>query len=158
MHIRQATAADAEAAARLMRRSIRLLCTADHHCDPAIVRAWLANKRPEIFRHWLAQPESIVLVAEDRVGGLLGVGGAKGDGEITLNYIAPDARFSAVSTMLLAELERWLAELGRSAVRLTSTRTAHRFYLRRGYRDSGPERTTFGGMSAFPMSKQLGAG
>jgi GNAT superfamily N-acetyltransferase len=158
VHIRQAVEADAEAAARLMRRSIRLLCTADHHCDSGIVRAWLANKRPEIFRGWLARPGNIILVAEAADGRLLGVAGADRGGEITLNYVGPEARFMGVSTALVAELERRLAALGVAAARLTSTQTAHQFYIERGYGDAGPPETAFGGMAAFPMSKQLSAG
>lgn len=158
MLIRPARDGDAQAAARLMRRSIRELCTSDHHCDPAAVRQWLANKRPEIFREWLARPENIILVAEGEGGELLGVGGARRDGGITLNYAAPEARFSGVSTALLAALERRLAELGHGTFRLTSTQTAHRFYLGRGYRDIGQPEIAFGDMQAFPMSKQFGAG
>jgi GNAT superfamily N-acetyltransferase len=155
MLIRAACDADAEAAARLLRRSIRELCTADHHGDPAAVRSWLANKRPDIFREWLARPRNIVLVAEAQDGRLLGVAGGTREGEITLNYVGPDARFKGVSTALIAELEGRLLALGVRECRLASTRTAHRFYLARGYRDSGPPEPSFGGMSARPMIKQL---
>jgi hypothetical protein len=156
--IRDARDDDAEAAARLMRRSIRELCTADHHCKPAVVRPWLANKRPDIFREWLAWPPNIVLVAEGEDGRLLGVGGGTHEGEITLNYVGPDARFTGVSMALVAELERRLLALGVHECHLTSTQTAHRFYLARGYRDIGGLEPTFGGMSAQPMMKTLAPG
>jgi GNAT superfamily N-acetyltransferase len=156
--VRPARDDDAEAAARLIRRSIRELCTADHHCDPVVLRPWLANKRPEIFREWLAGPQNIILAAEDAPGRLLGVAGATAQGEITLNYVDPDARYRGASTALIAELERRLAALGLAEVRLLSTRTAHRFYLARGYRDSGPPEPSFGSMLALPMIKELSAG
>jgi GNAT superfamily N-acetyltransferase len=156
--IRAAREPDAEAAARLMRRSICRLCTADHHCDPKPVRSWLANKRPEHFRRWLAQPENIILVAENEDGALLGVGGANRSGEITLNYVSPDARFGGVGSALIAELEERLRQIGLADCRLTSTITAHDFYLARGYRDSGPPEASFGGMQALPMMKALAPG
>jgi hypothetical protein len=46
--IRDATPADAEAACKVMRQSIAELCEADHHDDPNILAAWLANKQPRI--------------------------------------------------------------------------------------------------------------
>jgi GNAT superfamily N-acetyltransferase len=156
--IRDARDDDAEAAARLMRRSIRELCTADHHCKPAVVRPWLANKRPDIFREWLARPLNMVLVAEGEDGRLLGVAGGTRKGEITLNYVAPDARFMGVSMALIVELERRLLALGVRECRLTSTQTAHRFYLARGYRNNRPPEQTFGGMSGQPRAKTLAPG
>jgi GNAT superfamily N-acetyltransferase len=145
---------DAEAAARLMRRSISQLCTADHHCDAEVVRAWLANKRPAVFREWLARPQNIILVAEagDRV--LLGVAAANRAGEITLNYVSPEARFTGVSLTLIADLERRLKQIGLAECRLASTITAHEFYLRRGYLDDGPTVAAFG-IVAIPMRKPL---
>jgi GNAT superfamily N-acetyltransferase len=156
--IRPARDDDVEAAARLMRRSIRELCTADHHCNPAVVRPWLANKRPEILREWLARPQNIILVAEGEDGRLLGMAGATRRGEITLNYVDPDARFKGVSTALIAELEGHLATLGLAECRLLSTKTAHRFYLARGYCDDGSPTTSPSGVTALPMMKQLRAG
>lgn len=156
MRVRSARDDDAEAAARLLRRSIRELCTPDHHCDPAAVRPWLANKRPEIFREWLARPENIIVVATGGNGALLGVAGANRGGEITLNYVDPQARFMGISTKLVADLERRLVELGRRECRLSSTQTAHRFYRARGYLDAGPPEPSFGGMAALPMLKTLG--
>ena len=66
---------------------------------------------------------------------LLGVGGLNASGEITLNYIDPAARFQGVSSAMLDWLERHLRTAGRSECRLTSTVTAHAFYLSRGYAD-----------------------
>jgi hypothetical protein len=53
MRIRPAVPEDAPAACEAMRRSITLLCVADHRNNPAILERWLGNKTPEIFRSWI---------------------------------------------------------------------------------------------------------
>jgi GNAT superfamily N-acetyltransferase len=153
MQIRRATEADAEEAARLLRRSISELCAADHRHDPAILEPWLANKTPEQFRAWLANPAGCVVVAVTGTG-IGGVGACADSGEITLLYVSPDARFMGVSKGLLAWLEERLRGLGVTEARLSSSRTAHRFYLAAGYRDEGPPVLRRGAMSQ-PMRKQL---
>lgn len=64
MKIRDAFPDDAFAAGEVMRRSITELCTSDHGNDPIILRRWLSNKAPEIFRSWI-RPGNSVLVAVD---------------------------------------------------------------------------------------------
>jgi GNAT superfamily N-acetyltransferase len=154
LQIRDAVAADAEAACEVMRRSIAELCTADHHDDPKILAQWLANKRPEILRDCMAQPGKSYLVASE--GDIIrGVGSVTDTGEITLNYVSPDARFRGVSRALLAALERRAAERGNSECTLASTATARRFYLANGYVETGAPRGSFGTQSGFPMRKAL---
>jgi hypothetical protein len=53
MIIRDAVPEDASAACRTNRRSIAELCVADHHNDRTILRKWLSNKTPEIFKTWI---------------------------------------------------------------------------------------------------------
>jgi hypothetical protein len=53
--------------------------------------------------------------------------------------------------MLLAAME---AALGPGEATLTSTVTAHRFYLSRGWSDAG-EIERYAGMIAYPMRKRL---
>ena len=84
-------------------------------------------------------------------------GGVKDDGEITLNYVAPQARFRGVSAALLKALEARAIERGATEITLLSTETAHRFYLSRGYRDMAPSLGKFGTAASYPMSKVLGA-
>jgi GNAT superfamily N-acetyltransferase len=132
MQIRDAVAADAGAACEVMRRSIAELCVADHHNDPAILARWLSNKTPEIVRSWIAQPVNSLLVAIAG-GSLLAVGSVTDAGEITLNYVSPDARFRGVSRAMLGALEVRAAERGNVRCRLTSTETARRFYQAAGY-------------------------
>lgn len=133
--VRAARPEDAEAAALLLRRSITELCRPDHQDDLERLAGWLANKRPEVFLDWLANPQSTVLVAEGEQGQLLGVAACSSSGHITLNYVSPDARFAGVSSALVSALEGDLKRQGVLQVSLVSTRTAHNFYRARGYRD-----------------------
>jgi GNAT superfamily N-acetyltransferase len=64
----------------------------------------LSNKTLEIVTSWVARPDNFVLVAVEN-GTLLGVGSLTDSGEITLNYVSPDARFRGVSRALLGALE-----------------------------------------------------
>jgi GNAT superfamily N-acetyltransferase len=57
------------------------------------------------------------------------VGSVTDAGEITLNYVSPDARFGGVSATLLAALEHRARERGNARCTLKSTETARRFYL-----------------------------
>jgi len=152
--IRDATPEDAEAACDVLRRSISELCVADHRDDPAILGAWLGNKRPDIVAAWARQPGNSLLVAVEG-DAILAVGSVTDAGEITLNYVAPDARFRGVSRALLAALEARAAERGNVRCTLTSTETAHRFYRSAGYVDDGAPTGNFGTTSGYPMSRRL---
>jgi GNAT superfamily N-acetyltransferase len=152
--IRDATPDDAEAACDVMRRSIKDLCVADHRDDESVVEAWLANKQPEIFRRWLTEPDNSILIAEDGRR-IVSVGAVRDSGEITLNYVCPDARFQGVSHELLTALEQRATERGNTRCFLTSTITARRFYLARAYVETGPAEETFGRLVGSSMIKEL---
>ncbi|WP_426525297.1 GNAT family N-acetyltransferase [Bradyrhizobium sp. McL0615] len=152
--IRDATPEDAVPACHVLRESISRLCVADHGNDPAILNAWLANKTPEIVATWAIQKgNSLLLAVEDDA--VLGVGSVTDAGEITLNYVAPPARFRGVSRALLRALEVRAAARGNTRCTLTSTKTAHRFYQSAGYVDDGVPTGKFGTSSGYPMSKQI---
>lgn len=153
MEIRHAVAEDALAACAVMRRSITELCGADHRNDAAVLTSWLRNKTPENFMAWIARPDNSVLVAVED-GRVLAVGAVTDAGEITLNYVSPDARFRGVSRALLGALETRAAERGNARCKLTSTETARRFYHASGYVEDGPPASKFGTPS-YPMSKSL---
>lgn len=76
-------------------------------------------------------------------------------GEITLNYVSPEARFQGVSKTLVAALERRARERGSIRCTLSSTKTARRFYLDAGYTDNGTPQCAFGMLSCFPMAKRI---
>ncbi len=154
MRVRDAVPEDAAAACQVMRRSIAELCVADHRNDPAILERWLSNKTPKIFSSWI-RPDNSLLVAIDN-DRILAVGSVTDAGEITLNYVLPDARFRGVSHTLLAALERRAVERGNALCALRSTETARRFYLKRGYSEHEPADGRFGAASGYPMSKRIG--
>ena len=152
--VRDATPDDAAAGCKVMRRSIAELFIADHGNDPAILGRWLGNKTPETFNAWIAQPDNSLLVAveDDRV---LAVGSVTDSGQITLNYVSPDARLRGVSRAMLSALERRAAERGCTTCTLNSTQTARRFYLAHGYRETGRPAGHFGTSAGYPMAKSL---
>lgn len=156
MKIRDATFEDADTACEVIRKSIAQLCAADHHNDPVILGRWLSNKRPDIFAGWAKEAGNSLLVAVSG-NAVLAVGSVKDSGEITLNYVTPESRFKGISTVLLAALEARAAERGNTRCTLTSTETAHRFYLSRGYVDDGAPHGKFSTSSGYPMSKQIKA-
>jgi GNAT superfamily N-acetyltransferase len=154
MEIREARPADAPGACQVMRRSIAELCIADHHNDPEILRRWLANKTPEIVSSWITNLSGTMLLAVEG-DAILAVGSVTDAGEVRLNYVSPDARFRGVSRALMRALETRAREKGVSTCRLTSTETAHRFYLALGYVDDGAPGGKFGTTGSYPMSKPL---
>ncbi len=152
--IRDAVPGDAEEACTALRRSIVELCGADHGNDPVILARWLANKTPDNVATWIARSDASLLVAvEDGV--IAAVGMVTDAGEITLNYVSPDARFRGVSRALLAALEARAAERGARECRLESTETAHRFYRASGYVEDGAPTGKFGMSSGYRMAKRL---
>jgi GNAT superfamily N-acetyltransferase len=153
MRIRRAVVADADAACRVLRASITELCAADHHNAPEALAAWLANKTPENVASWIADPDNIILVAEDD-GTLCAVGGLSCSGEIALNYVAPAARFAGVSKAMIVALEDEARALGLTEVTLDSTLTAVRFYKAAGFVENGAAGVKHG-LPNFPMSKRL---
>jgi GNAT superfamily N-acetyltransferase len=154
MLIRRARPDEAAEICDVLRRSIAELCGADHHGDPAILRRWLANKTPKIVEGWIAHPDNFVLVAVEEET-VLAVGIVRHDGEITCNYVSPDARFRGVSKAMLAQLEATARDHGSDVCHLISTETAHRLYLSAGYEDCGVPQGKFGTTSSFPMLKRL---
>ena len=152
MEIRRARPDDAEAACAVLRRSIVELCRADHQDDAATIAAWLANKTADNVRRWIALSYDFVAVEQDRI---LGVAAMTPLGEVTLNYVSPDARFCGVSKALVRRLEQEAAELDVATVALQSTATALRFYESMGFRGCGPPVKGFGITSGFPMTKSL---
>ena len=154
MHIIQATCDHAAEICDVVRRSIVQLCEDDHRADPEIIAKWLDGKTPERVKMWIQNPlNRIMLAAEgDRV---LGAGCITSAGEITLNYVLPEARFQGASKAIVAALEAQARTEHHAAITLESTTTAHRFYSALGYRDRGTSSTKFG-LTTWPMIKEFG--
>jgi GNAT superfamily N-acetyltransferase len=121
-----------------------------------ILGRWLANKITEIVASWIIKPGNSIMVAVEG-GTIVAVGAVTDAGEITLNYVSPDARLRGVSRALLTALETRAGERGNRRCTLLSTETAHRFYRSAGYVVDGPPQRKFGTTSSYPMSKQLAA-
>jgi GNAT superfamily N-acetyltransferase len=130
MRIREARSEDAAAACDVLRRSITELCSLDHGNDRALLDPWLANKTPKNVAAWIAGSHVLVAEEGDR---LIGVAGLTSTGYVTLNYVAPEARFRGVSKALQHALETKAAALGCRSCTLDSTKTAERFYRAQGY-------------------------
>jgi GNAT superfamily N-acetyltransferase len=154
MQVRDAREEDAAAACDVVRRSITDLCREDHRGDASTLSQWLANKTPENMCRWIAGPGGHVLLATDG-DVVLGVGALQGSGKVTLNYVAPEARFRGVSKAVLAALEAKAAALGAAACTLESTAVARRFYLACGYQEAGPPVPGYGIGFGYPMAKRL---
>ncbi len=154
MKIRDATPADAAAASAVLRASISELCVADHRNDPEILGRWLANKTPENVALWATDANaSLLLAVEDDA--VWAVGSVRNDGEITMNYVSPAARFRGASSALLAAMEARAKEHGNKICKLLSTETARRFYLSRGYSEAGVPLGKFGTSSSYPMTRKI---
>src|SRR6202030_4870300 len=86
---------------------------------------------------------------------ILAVGAVTDLGEITLNYVSPEARFRGVSRAVLGALEARAAERGNTRCTLISTETARRFYRAAGYVEDGPPQGKFGTVGSYPMTKRV---
>lgn len=150
--LRKARIEDAAACSAVLCASIRELCTADHHGDEQTIALWVGNKSPDTLRNWIQSPVSTIYVAEID-GHIVGVGGISGS-EVALNYVSPSYRGLGISTAMLKELETALFDSGTRNAHLTSTTTAHEFYRRAGWIDSGDPIESLGIMG-FPMRKVL---
>lgn len=151
--IRSASENDAVAVTSVLRRSISELCAADHENDPVRLKEWLSNKTPDNVRNWVAAAGNICLVAGDGER-IIGFACATADGEIRLNYVAPEGRFRGVSKALVSALEEKFRSAGLGSARLSSTKTALGFYRSLGYRASG-ETDRRGALSCEMLVKAL---
>lgn len=151
--VRPATTQDAEAACKVLRKSIADCCFEDHHGDPQILAAWLNNKSPENVAGWFQDPANFAVVADsgDKV---IGVALLTADGEVALCYLLPEMRFKGVGKLLLLAIEAEATYRKISALRLDSTATGRSFYLRNGFQASGLPIDGWG-IKGYPMLKLL---
>lgn len=156
IEITAANSVEADALSEVLVASITELCANEHENDPELLAGWLSNKTPDHVRRWIETGCSHVLTARHS-GVVAGIGGTHPTGEILLNYVAPGHRGVGVSTALLAAMEQDLAAAGHGVIRLTSTLTAHDFYLKRGWQNDGPA-IMARGIRGWPMVKHVGAG
>lgn len=154
MQVRPALIVDAESAAGVVRRSIERLCGADHKGDPATLAMCLGNKTADDMRRWIAAHAVVVAVEGERIAGVAAVGA---DGEVFLNYVAPEARFRGISKALMNSIEARASDRGLQWLTLDSTATALRFYRSTGWTMAGPPQPGFGVTTRHPMRKAVTA-
>lgn len=154
--IRQAKVEDAEAALELVRRSIVELGREDHQGDRLTLEGWLANKTLKNMQAWITMIGSVMVLAE-REGRLAGVAAFTGAGDLILLYVSPEDRFKGVSKALLAECERRAKEMRLPMLRLTTSVTARRFFLDRGYEVEEEATDIFDSGEGCEMRKRLDA-
>jgi GNAT superfamily N-acetyltransferase len=151
---REARLEDADAAIEVVRRSIEALCAADHRNDPDTLARWLANKTPQSFQGWLANPQNFCVVAVGERG-LSGVALLHREGEIMLFYLSPGMQRRGVGTLLYQALEQKANQWGLGRLHLDSTFMARSFYEALGFRSTGPVKRAFGVLQSYPYEKSL---
>ena len=154
MQVRPARMADAESATGVVRRSIEQLCGPDHKGDPVTFSMWLANKTADDMRRWIDAHTVIVAIEGERITGVAAV---RADGEVFLNYVAPEARFLGTSKALMNSIEAWASGRGLQWLTLDSTATALRFYRSTGWTMTGRPQRGFGVTTRHPMRKAVSA-
>lgn len=151
--VRPATPDDAAEACAVIRDSIVQLCELDHGNDPQHLDRWLSNKTPEQTASRIRRSRAFVA---ERWGLIDGVAAMDDTGKVNLNYVAPRARFSGVSKMLMARLEETARSLGLDALKLESSKTAVRFYEALGFvRTAETYHLPLTGTAAIVMVKRL---
>lgn len=151
--VRAARPEDAPRISAVLISSIRELCAPDHEGDAAAIDAWIANKTPEQVAVWLEGGHGVRVALHGEE--IAAVGAVSGAGEVLLLYVAPEHRGKGHSAALLEVLEAELRDAGHQEATLVSTKTAHGFYLRHGWRNDGPEVACFR-TRGQPMRKRLG--
>lgn len=152
--IRLARAEDAHQTIEVVRSSIEVLCAADHRHDPATLGTWLANKTPDDFLGWLANPDNHCVVAESG-GKITGVGLLHRSGEIRLFYMAADVQRQGIGRAIHAALQQAANDWGLASLHLESTLMARPFYEALGYLPAGSTVHRFGVLQCYPYIKQL---
>lgn len=153
--VRRANLKDADAAMQVVRRSIEELCAADHRNDAVTLTRWLANKTPEYFRSWIANPDNFCVVAEVE-GRLSGVGLVDRAGEIKLFYLLPGMQRQGIGTAIHLALEKQARAWRLSKLHLDSTANAKSFYVAMGYKPADAAGRCFGMVQCYPYEKILG--
>jgi GNAT superfamily N-acetyltransferase len=151
---RIATVEDAEAAVRVLRRSITELCILDHLNDPTNLQKWLENKTVETFHSWLSSKTNFCVVTELDAQ-VNGVGLLNRDGELLLCYVSPESLRLGFGSAIVLALENEARVWGIQKLHLGSTVSARSFYESHGYVSAGESTCSFGLSSCYPYEKDL---
>lgn len=153
--IRVALETDADKICNVLIRSIREVCAADYGNDQELLDSWCSNKTPENTMSWINNSENYCVVAELAPFGVVGAAMySRLKSALYLCYIVPEGLHRGIGSKLLLTIEAEAKRLGHEKISLTSTITAHDFYKRHGYQDSG-EPSYMGKVKGFPMQKLI---
>jgi putative acetyltransferase len=142
---RPATLDDAAALFGMRRRSILELASRGLPAGEAEI--WAAKLALAGMERKLRELE--VWVAE--LDGVLACWGAIRGDTLEGLYTAPEFAGRGMASVMLARLEGLMVERGLAAVHAEASSNAKEFYLRRGYRMSGPQTAD----GAWPITKRL---
>ena len=137
-----------------MRRSIEVLCVADHQNDRSLLAEWISNKAEEEVRRWIQDPANWSAVAVE-AGQVVGFAMLSEQGTVLLMYVLPEASGHGIGAKLLAAIEDRSRDVGLRKLRLESTLTAKDFYKKHGFIESKAAAELAGEMHCYPMEKQL---
>lgn len=153
IEIRTATPSDTGIISRIVDRSIRLGCAADHCNDPSVVAAWTRHYTVAHIRPWLDDPGLRLTLARLR-GRPVGTALVSTTGRILFCYVQPEWFRRGTGQALMRDVEAWLRERRVVLARLDSTGTSRAFYRHLGF-VQGPEASVINGVAAFAMHKPL---
>ena len=142
---RPATLDDATRLFEVRRRSILEL--APQAMSVADAEAWARKLAPVGMERKLRELEIWIAELDDVIAGW---GAIRGDVLEGL-YTAPEYAGQGVGAALLERLEGLMRGRGVAAVRAEASSNARAFYLRRGYRETGPQTP----VGAWPITKQF---
>ncbi|WP_347901230.1 GNAT family N-acetyltransferase [Pseudomonas purpurea] len=153
IHTCKAVPADAGIISRIVERSIRLGCAAEHRNNPTVVTAWTHNKTVDHVQPWLSDSRfylNLALLHDKPVG----VAMAATTGKIAFCYVQPEWFRRGAGQALVRDLEAWLKGQGLNHSQLNSTGTSEDFFQRLGYLRCA-ETFSVAGLTAIPMNKSL---
>ena len=120
---------DVKGIVSVIRDSIRT-CVADHQNNPEAIEQWLANKTQSNIKQWMVNNITWIFRQEGQIKGVILV---SPQGEILLNYVAPNSQGQGIGRALLNQVKQAYLNMGISTLTAESTLTAQAFYLANGF-------------------------
>lgn len=144
MQIRRAEAADEQGLAGIRRSSIRVLAAPAISVEQA--EQWATGATADRIARAIREHDVWVAVEEEMVGWV-----EVDQDRVAALYVSPSFTGRGVGAKLLVLAETAIRGAGYATARLEASRNALGFYLRRGYRRSGPQASD----GACPLIKDL---
>ena len=159
--IRRAKPEDAQFIHEAHMRSIQEICSKDH--SPEEIKAW--GNRPFREDRWLNAIKNQMVWVIDNSDTIEGYGhlaiegnSTECNGHIMGLYFIPEANGQGLGKNIIRLMIDAAKNMKARSINLESTITAHKFYQKMGFRDSGPEgEIDFGGVGVryIPMSMEI---